>query len=137
MAMSPIIALRRAIVAALLGDGPLIALLGGAHVFDEAPPGAPAPRISLSEAQARDWSQAGSPGAEQFLVITVWSQQRGGREALDIADRVVAVLNEAQLTLQGHALIDLRFQQMATRREQNGRFARCDIRFRATTEALN
>lgn len=132
---SPVLALRRAILAALAGDAPLAAMLGGAHVFDEAPPAAPTPRIAFSDVQSRDWSAQNARGAEQMLVLSVWSTARGTREALDIADRVVALLDEAPLTLTGHRLIDLRFVALATRREQNGRYARADIRFRATTEA--
>ena len=133
---SPVLALRRAVLAALSSDSALTALLGGAHVYDEAPPGAPAPRIAFSDAQARDWSAQDSRGAEQVFVVTVWSDARGMREALDVADRVIALLDEAALTLAGHKLIDLRFLALATRREQNGRYARADIRFRATTEAI-
>ena len=131
---SPVLALRRAILAALLADAALAAMLGGAHVYDEAPPGAPAPRIAFSDVQSRDWSAQNSRGAEQMVMLSVWSGARGTREALDIADRVVALLDEAPLTLAGHRLIDLRFVALATRREQNGRYARADIRFRATTE---
>ena len=36
----------------------------------------------------------------------------------------------------GIGSIDLRFLSMETRREQNGRFARVNLRFRATTEYL-
>ena len=131
---SSVLALRRAIRSALLEDSALTQLLGGAHVFDEAPPGAPTPRIAFSDMQSRDWSAQGVPGAEQLLVLTVWSGERGARAALDIADRIVALLDEAPLELAGHRLIDLRFVALATRREQNGRYARADIRFRATTE---
>lgn len=131
---SPVVALRRAMRAALLADAQLTTTLGGPHVYDEAPPGAPAPRIGFSDVQARDWSAQSSRGAEQIVVLTVWSSERGTREALDIADRIVAVLDEAPLVLSGHRLVDLRFMQMATRREQNGRLARADLRFRATTE---
>ena len=132
---SPVVALRRAIRAALLADPTLTGLLGGPRVYDEAPPGAPSPRIAFADVQSRDWSAQASRGAEQVLALSVWSDARGTREALDIADRVVALLDEAQLTLTGHRLIDLRFVALATRREQNGRYARADIRFRATTEA--
>ena len=133
---SPILALRRAMLAALSSDAALVASLGGAHVYDEAPPGAPTPRVAFSDAQSRDWSAQSSTGAEQMLTLTVWSGARGAREALDIADRVVAVLDQAPLTLVGHALVDLRFVAVATKREQGGRYARADIRFRATTEAI-
>jgi hypothetical protein len=131
---SPVLALRRAILTTLLADTMLAGLLGGAHVYEEAPPGAPVPRIAFSEAQHRDWSARDSRGAEQMIVLSVWSGARGTREALDIADRVIGLLDEAPLALAGHQLIDLRFVALATRREQNGRFARADIRFRATTE---
>lgn len=131
---SPVLALRRAILAALLADGELTASLGGAHVYDEAPPGAPTPRIAFSDVQSRDWSVQNSRGAEQIVVLSVFSGARGTREALDIADRIVVLLDEAPLALVGHRLIDLRFVALATRREQNGRFARADVRFRATTE---
>ncbi|MFV0279242.1 MAG: DUF3168 domain-containing protein [Rhodoblastus sp.] len=131
---SPVLALRRAILQALAADAQLSAMLGGAHVYDEAPPGAPTPRVAFAETQTRDWSAQNSRGAEQFVVLTVWSGARGTREALDIADCIVARLDEAQLALAGHRLIDLRFMTTATRREQNGRYARADIRFRATTE---
>ena len=132
---SPVLALRRAMLAALVADAALLALLGGAHVYDEAPPGAPTPRIAFGDVQSRDWSAQSSTGAEQMVAITAWSGARGTREALDIADRVVAVLDQAALTLAGHHLVDLRFVALATKREQNGRFARVDIRFRATTES--
>jgi hypothetical protein len=132
---SAILALRRAILAALVADSTLTGLLGGAHVYDEAPLGAPFPRVAFVEAQHRDWSAQSSRGAEQMIVLTIWSAARGTREALDIADRIVALLDEAPLQLDGHVLIDLRFVALATRREQNGRLARADIRFRATTEA--
>lgn len=108
---SPVIALRRAVRAALLADATLVAALGGPHVYDEAP-----------------------PGAEQIVTLTVWSSERGVREALEIADRIVTLLDEAPLAPAGHRLVDLRFMQIATRREQNGRLARADLRFRATTE---
>jgi hypothetical protein len=132
---SPVLALRRAMLAALAADAALTALLGGAHVYDEAPPGAPTPRIAFADVQARDWSAQSSAGAEQMLALTVWSSSRGMREALDIADRIVAVLDQAPLALAGHHLVDLRFVSLATKREQNGRYARADVRFRATTEA--
>ena len=135
MSASPVVALRRAILSVLAADAQLIAALGGANIFDEAPPGAPAPRIAFGDVQERDWSAQLSRGAEQIVIITVWSNARGTREALDIADRVVAILDEAPLALTGHTLVDLRFFALATRREQNGRYARVDLRFRATTES--
>jgi hypothetical protein len=134
MSASPIVALRKAIVVRLSGDAALVAALGGAKIHDEAPRGGEPPYVLFAEVQARDWSASQSRGAEQLLTLSVISVQRGAREALDIAARIVELLDEAELALEGHVLVDLRHMTSETRREQNGRFARVNLRFRATTE---
>jgi hypothetical protein len=92
--------------------------------------------VLFSETRLRDWSTAEGHGAEQLIALSVVSVERGVAEALAIGERIVALLDEAPLALDGHHLVDLRHQGSETRREQNGRFARVDLRFRATTEAL-
>jgi len=136
MSVSPALALRRAIVAHLGADSALVALLAGAKIYDEAPRGVEPPYVLFAELQIRDWSTTESRGAEQLLTLAIVSTQRGTRDSLDLAQRVIDLLDEAPLILDGHALIDLRFQTLETRREQNGRFARANLRFRATTEYL-
>ena len=135
MTSAPVTILRRAIRAALLADSALQSMLGGPKVFDDTPSGTPAPYIVFADTQWRDWSATLSRGAEQIFVLSVWSTQRGVREALDIAERVIELLDEAPLALAGATLIDLRFQQLETKRDATGRFARANLRFRATTEA--
>lgn len=135
MSASPVVALRKAIRAYLLADSGFAAALGD-RLYDEAPRGIEPPYALFVEAQLRDWSADLSPGAEQFFTIGVTSTMRGLSEALELAQRIVGLLNEAPLVLQDHRLIDLRFQSMETRRDQNGRFARVNLRFRATTEYL-
>lgn len=135
MSASPVVALRTAIRAYLLADAGFAAALGD-KLYDEAPHGLEPPYALFADAQSRDWSADLSPGAEQLFTIGVTSTMRGLSEALELAQRIANLLNEAPLTLQGHRLIDLRFLSMETRREQNGRFARINLRFRATTEYL-
>jgi hypothetical protein len=135
MSASPIVALRKAIIIHLLADARLMTMLGGQRIFDEAARTVEPPYVILAEAQLRDWSAQLSRGAEQFLILSVYSTQRGVREALDIGQRIVDLLDEAPLTLEGHSLIDLRFVAIESKREHNGRFARVNMRFRATTEA--
>ena len=135
MSVAPVTALRRAIRSALLADSALLAQLGGPKVYDEVPSGTAAPYVVFADTQWRDWSASLSRGAEQIFVLAVWSTQRGLREALDIGERVVELLDEAPLVLSGAALVDLRFQQLETKRDATGRFARVNLRFRATTEA--
>jgi hypothetical protein len=121
-------------LAHLVSDASLVTMLGGPKAFDEAPRGVEPPYIVFVDAQLRDWSSQLSPGAEQFVTLSVFSTQRGFREALDLGQRIIDLLDEAPLILQGHSLIDLRFVAMESKREQNGRFARVNLRLRATTE---
>ncbi len=135
MSASPVVALRKAIRAYLLADAGFAAALGE-KLYDEAPRGIEPPYALFADAQLRDWSADLSPGAEQFFTIGVASTMRGLSEALELAQRIAGLLTEAPLVLQDHRLIDLRFQSMETRRDQNGRIARVNLRFRATTEYL-
>ncbi len=135
MSASPVVALRKAIVARLAANAALSGALGGGKIYDEAPRGVDPPYVLFADAQMRDWSTTLSRGAEQFLVLSVISTQRGSREGLDIAQRIVDLLDEAQPVLDGHDLVDLRFLSIETRREQNGRLARVNLRFRAVTES--
>ena len=41
---------------------------------------------------------------------------------------------DANLALESHRLVSLRFISLETRRDNNGRFARASLRFRALTE---
>lgn len=135
MSASPLVALRKAIRAYLLADTGFVAALGD-KLYDEAPRGLEPPYALFAEAQLRDWSTDLSPGAEQFFTIGVTSTMRGLSEALELVQLLIGLLNEAPLVLQDHRLIDLRFLSMETRREQSGRFARVNLRFRATTENI-
>ncbi|MGD9540601.1 DUF3168 domain-containing protein [Methylocystis sp.] len=135
MSASPVVALRKAVRTYLLADSGFSALLSN-KLYDEAPRGVEPPYALFADAQLRDWSADLSPGAEQFFTIGVTSTMRGLSEALELAQRIATLLNEAPLALQDHRLIDLRFQSMETRRGQNGRFATVNLRFRATTEYL-
>ncbi|PPD06983.1 MAG: hypothetical protein CTY36_04980 [Methylocystis sp.] len=135
MSASPVVALRKAIRAYLLADAGFAAAFGQ-KLYDEAPHGTEPPYALFAEAQLRDWSADLSSGAEQFFTIGVTSTMRGLSEALELAQRIAGLLNEAALVLQDHRLIDLRFLSMETRRDQNGRVARVNLRFRATTEYL-
>ena len=134
MTASAIVALRKAVHAKLAGDAALSGLLGGARVYDEAPRAAEPPYLTFGDLRSRDWSTQSGHGGEHFLVVDVWSQQRGQREALAVAARVQDLLDDAALSLEGHALVNFRYQQLETRRENQGRYTRASLRFRAVTE---
>jgi hypothetical protein len=129
-------ALRKAVKAALSIRPELLAELGGARIFDEAPRGTAPPYVTFGDGQWRDWSTATERGGQQTLTLDVWTDHRGTRKALAIAERIATALDGAALTLEGHRLIDLRLDAMETRREGAGRLARATLRFRATTETI-
>jgi Protein of unknown function (DUF3168) len=133
---SAVIALRKAVRAALVADAALTTLLGGAKIYDEAPRDALAPYVTFGDALARENSTSLYPGHEQVLVLHVWSMQGGAREGLEIADRITFLLDDAALSLDTHRLINLRFSALETIREDAGRFVRVALRLRAVTESV-
>ncbi len=138
MSSAAVVAVRKAVRSRLAGDASLGALLGGvaggARIFDEAPRNAEPPYVTFGDARSRDWSTSSDRGGEHFVTLDIWSQQRGQREALSIAARVQDLLDDAALALDGFRLVNLRYQQIETRRENQGRFTRASLRFRAVTE---
>lgn len=130
------VALRAAIHTALSGDAQLASLLGGPKIYDEAPRGAQLPYVTFGDLQSRDWSTSDGDGVEHFITLNAWSGQTGAREALAIAGRIRELLHDQPLAVSGYALVNLRFMQLDTRRESNGRFTRASPRFRAVTEPL-
>jgi hypothetical protein len=131
---SPVIALRKAIRNHLLANAEFVSALDGPKVFDETPRGADAPYALFAETQMRDWSADLCRGAEHFFTLAIVSTQRGLSGAIGAAQLLVELLDEAPLSLQDHVLINMRFVALETKRDQSGRFARVDVRFRATTE---
>jgi predicted oxidoreductase len=136
MSTSSVTALRTAIHVKLAGASALVTTLGGTKIFDEAPRNIDPPYLTFSDTQVRDWSASLSRGAEHLFVIAVWSAERGTKEAIEIGNSVIGLLDDAMLDLDGYKLVNLRFVQFETKREANGRFARVNLRFRATTEDL-
>ncbi len=127
-------ALQEAVFATLAGDATLATLLGGARIYDGAPRNAEAPYVHLGEVTARDWSTATEAGTEVTFAVVAWSREPGRKEALAIADRVVALLHDAALTLSGHRLVNLRHLTTETAREEKPQGRRAVARFRARVE---
>ncbi len=127
-------ALRAAIHDALSSDGALAALLGGAKIYDEPPPNAQPPYVTLGEARVTDASAGGEPLEEHQLTLHAWSRQGGHREAHMIAGALLNALDDAPLSPSGHRLVNLRFAVADVRREADGRTYHAAVRFRAVTE---
>lgn len=127
-------ALRAAVHAALTADAAVISSLGGAKIYDEPPPSAAFPYVTLGEARALDFSTGSEPGLEHQLTLHAWSRQGGHHEAHVIAGALLQALNDAPLALAGHRLVNFRFSTADVRREADGRTYHALVRFRAVTE---
>ena len=128
------VALRAAIHDALVADAPLNTLLGGPKVYDEPPPGAVFPYVTLGEARVTDWSTGSERGEEHQLTLHAWSRQGGHKEAHLVAGALLQALDDAPLILADHRLINFRFALADVRREADGRTYHALVRFRAVTE---
>ena len=132
-----ILALRAAVQACLIADADLTALIGPDRVFEEAPRAARGLYVIHGEVEARDWSTGSDRGCEQEFALVVWAAQSGSsRQALEAAGLVVAALDQADLALDGHALINLRWLSSRLARETRNGLPQVTIRFRAAIETL-
>lgn len=128
-------ALRKAIYAALTGDASLQALIGDpARVYDDVPPGASFPFVTLGAGSASDWSTMTERGAKHLITLHVWSRYEGHMEALSILEAIETLLHDASLNLDGQALVNLAVQATEVLRDPSGNITHGVIRFRGVTE---
>lgn len=132
--MNAALALRQALHGRLSADAPLLAVLGGARIYDAPPPEAVFPFVTLGEALVSDWSSATEGGTEQSLTLHAYSRAGGRGEAFAIAAAVQQALHDVPLALSGHRLANLRATTAEVRRDGDGRTYHALIRFRAVTE---
>ncbi|MBX3495916.1 MAG: DUF3168 domain-containing protein [Parvibaculum sp.] len=131
--MNADLALQKAVHAALAADAALAALVA-ARIYDNPPDDVALPYLTLGESEMRDWSVGEGAGAEHRLSLHAFARGGGRTQAKAILGAVRAALHDAALTLEGHALVNLRFLDAETRREPDGTTWRGTIRFRAVTE---
>lgn len=136
MSLSPILAVRKALRARINATPEFRSFLNGGTIFDEAPRDIEPPYGYFGETQMRDWSADDVAGAEQYLNLSIVTLHRGVSATVEIGQLIIEQLNHAQLPLDDNLLVDFSFISMETRREQNGRLSKVNIRFRATTEYL-
>ncbi len=100
------------------------------RIFDAVPRGSDFPYIVIGDGS----ETAASDLIEHSLSINIWSRGGGHREAKRIAAAVRDALDGMPLTLDGHSLIDIRFDTADYSRWSDGETWRGVVRFRAVTE---
>ena len=131
---SAALALQIAMREALLAHAPLLALLGGGHVFDEVPRGEKEPYVAFAAIETRDWSVQGQKAHEHFVTLDVKTKSRSRKLAQEIVGEIEAALDGAALTLAGHVLVNLRATFWTVARS-NETF-NAVVKFRAATEEI-
>ena len=99
--------LQEAIYTALTGGVPLMAMITGVH--DHVPQGTPYPYVTIGASTGRDWGAAGVDGIETTLMLHAWSRSRGRKETKQITAEIHRIMHDADLTVTGHELVNLRF----------------------------
>jgi len=129
----PALSLQKAVFAALVGDAGVGALIGD-RIYDAAPRNAVFPYVAIGTVETLDWSTGTETGAEHRLTLHAWSRERGKAESYAIMEAVRAALDGAALALDGHALVNLRFEAGSAGRDPDGLTWHGVMRFRAVTE---
>ncbi len=130
----PAFALMEAMRARLLIHAPLISLLGGAHIHDEAPRGERQLYAAFKSIETRDWSTMDQKAHEHIVVIEVKTHARSRKLASAIVFEIDAALDNQQLTLNGQMLVNLRMIFWTVTRNRDAGTFGATVRFRAATE---
>lgn len=135
--MSPDLALHKALLAHLRADPDLVPLLGDPPRIHDAPPAEPIwPLVVFGRAETRPWGGLEGEGVEHALTLTCLSRFDGAEEAKAVIAAIRARLHGADLTLEGHRLVNLRVTYSDVFRTAEARTVQGVARVRAVTEAM-
>ena len=133
--MSAANSLLRAIQARLSADAALILLIGAGGIIDRLLARPVLPCLVIGDVETRDYSTATERSHEHFLTLEAWSEGGGRRQALEIAGRVITLLDDTAMLLEGgFVLVSMQHSSTRSRREAKTRNFVAEMRFRAVTE---
>lgn len=127
--------LQSNINAILKGNSALVALVGAKGVYDSVPEGTVTPYVSFGNVQILPMQGDFYDGAEVLFTLDVWS--RGGKnfmECKNIGAAVQAALDQADITLPTHRVVDIRIDTTRYMRDPDGITRHGVLVFKALTE---
>lgn len=134
---SPLLAMRAGLITRFAADSALVALLGGsARLYDEPPRGAPPVYAQFGDAEVRDDSVDGAGRHLHRHDLIVFAKPGSARTALDAAARMAALLDRADMPLQGCRLVTIRVSALKTTRDPRSGEARASLTVEAVTETF-
>jgi hypothetical protein len=130
--------LQAAVVATLRSDAALQALIPeatlGAHVYDRAPQGVFADRVTLGATVAEPVDAQGLSGWRCVLTLDVWSRAYGASTARQIMAAVHGALHERSVTLSAGAFVWAQVIDQRTMSEDHGETTHGVIRLDCMTD---
>ncbi len=132
--MSAATALQKAIYETLSGDLALTAMIGNDGVHDHLQTRSHRPCVSIAGLESRDASTASEAGEEHLLTLEVFTGEGGNRAAQEISARVRVLLDNADLELDGFALVSLFHRRTRIGRDAKAKGHVAEMVFRAVTE---
>lgn len=80
-------------------------------VYDDVPQTAAFPYLRISTPTGIPFDTFGTAGKERTVQVSVFSQYEGTKEAHDILDKVVQLLNHQALAITGHTTVLIDYEQ--------------------------
>jgi len=138
--MSAEFQLQAAIVALFEADDAMLALLGGkGRILDFAPENQPMPFIEFGEHNTDEFDTTPTEtsegyGREHRILLRIFSDYEGKKEAADIIERATQLLRDQPLTLTGYSNATIRYVNSSIAREPDGLAYMGILILRAVTE---
>lgn len=129
-------ALQKAIHQTLAADAGLTGLIGGPRVFDDAPRDAAFPYVTFGQSTLQDFSTGTEESDEHLVTLHVWSRMAGRKQTHEIMGALRSALGSASLALEGHRVVNLRYEFGEARRDPDGETYHGIVRYRAVTEPV-
>lgn len=116
--MSASMALQRALWTRLTGDQELMQRVTG--VYDDVPPGATLPYITIGNDIASDWSAVGVNGREHRLSIIVWDRAFSAANCRLISSQVETAVQALPRTIEDHRIASIKFVRSFVTKDPDG-----------------
>ncbi len=136
MSLNPALDLQGAIHAALTGHAGMLTSLDGPNVFDDVPQRTPFPYVTIGDIETRDWDTQTSTGHEHIVTLHVWSNHHGRKQVQTILGEIDDALDDRNLPLQDHLLINLHVIFWSALRDLDDQTYHGIVRLRAVTEKI-
>jgi hypothetical protein len=131
----PSLELQAAVVTALKGNAGVIAVVG-TRVYDNVPPTATFPYISLGDSQVLPDKADCIDGTEIFFNLDGWSRDLRFPECKSISKAVVAALDDQALTVTGYTAVVFELDSINYLRDPDGITRHVALSFRALVQSV-